>query len=849
MLRMRYCGAVAALLFVLVGCVNAGASEQPLLLHTEVDGAEDSDIFVPQGFKVEKVLSVTEQQGSWISLTQDNKGRFITADQSGLLYRVTLQGKTPLVEPISVSVNGTDGKPAGKPIGAAQGLLWAFDSLYVLVNGDAGLGSGLYRLRSAAGNDTLDTAELLAAIPGSGEHGPHNVTLGPDGFLYVCGGNDSGLPKWQSSHVPKNWGGDQLLALEAQSQDWHSKNGAVPGGWVCRTDKDGKNWEIYCAGFRNHYRLAFNPDGELFTSDGNDEWQIGMPWYRAPRICHVVSGGDFGWRSTVYKWPPYFPDGSSAVVDLPNGGPSGIVFGTGAKFPAKYQRALFALDWGYGKIYAVHLQNSGASYTGSVELFMRGRPLAFTDAIVGQDGALYFLIGGRSIQSALFRVTYVGTEDTAPVAAAVDEAAKTARALRQSLEALHGAAAPTAVETAWAHLDDTDASIRFAARVALEHQDPKTWSERVFGKNEAQTTLTASVALARCGDKAFKPRLMTLLNALDWKSLSEAQRVELLRAYQLVFIRMGKLERTDEAKLAQSLNAHYPSGVDLVDRELNRLLVFLQADDVVDKTLPLLRSTKTQEEQLQLGYALSGLLKSMNFTQREKYVAWLTAANGYVGGREVQDIVKELKQATIAASASIERAKWEKVFQEQAPTVPPVRRLVKQWTVAELTPVVTANLKGRDYEKGRHVYIESSCIRCHYFNGEGSEIGPDLTSVSARFNIKAILESIIEPNKVISDQYSARTLKMKDGRKLYGRVMSETNGKYEFAPDPMEPGKSIGVDKNDVESIKKSIVSVMPEGLLTCYTQDEILDLMAFLISGGDKDDKVFKKDAAVPHK
>ena len=850
MSQTRFFSAIPLLL-----CALLSASEPPPLLRTEVDGADDAEIYVPVGFKVEKILSVPEAQGSWISLVQDNKGRFITSDQSGLLYRVTLTGEkqAPTVEPISVFVKSPDGKPTGAALGAAQGLLWAFDSLYVVVNGEGGLGSGLYRLRSSGGAaDLLDTAEFLLPIPGSGEHGPHGVTLGPDGLLYICAGDDCGLPQWQKSRVPKNWGGDQLLSPEAQDHDWHSKNGALPGGWVIRMDRDGKNVELFCAGFRNHYRLAFNPDGELFTTDGNDEWQIGMPWYRAPRICHVVSGGDFGWRSTIFKWPTYFPDGLNAVVDLPTGGPSGNVFGTGAKFPARYQRALFVLDWAYGKIYAVHLQPAGSTYSGTVETFMRGRPLAFTDAVVGKDGALYFLIGGRSIQSALFRISYVGTEDTSPVQPVADDDAKKARALRQSLEALHETAAKDAIEPAWANLGSSDFRVRFAARVALEHQEAKAWCEKVFSSQDVETVLTATIALARCGAKELEPRLLEKLNALalDWKNLSEPQRIELLRAYSLVFLRMGKVVRADEVKIAQALSAQYPSGADIVDRELCRVLVYLNAEDVIDKTLPLLRSNTTQEGKIQLGVALCSMIQKWTPPQREKFAEWLGAAASYTGGREIHDIRKQMQEAVVATAPADERAKWEGVFKTQTPPAPPpARKLVKAWTVAELTPLVVANLKGRDYEHGHQIYIEASCIRCHYFSTEGTEVGPDLTSVGARFNLKAILESIVEPSKVIGDQYGAKTLKMKDGRKLYGRVLSESNGKYELAPNPAEPSQTVAIEKSDVESMQKSAVSVMPQDLLNVFTQDEILDLMAFLISGGDKNDAMFKKEAAAPGK
>ena len=834
---------VAPLFLLFFGHAQLKAVDETPLVRTEVDGAEETEMYVPIDFKVEKVLAVPESQGSWVSMALDNKGRFITSDQQGLLYRVTLQseGKAPLVEPLSVFVTDAAGKRTGAAIGAAQGLLWAFDSLYVVINGNAGLGSGLYRLRSSAGNDTLDTAELLMPIPGSGEHGPHGIALGPDNYLYICAGNDCGLPKWQSSRVPRCWGGDQLLAPDAQGQDWHSKNTAVPGGWVCRVDRDGKDWEIYCAGFRNHYRLAFNPDGELFTSDGDNEWQIGMPWYRPPRICHVTSGGDFGWRSGVYKWPAYFPDGLSSVADLPTGGPSGIVFGTGAKFPARYQKALFALDWAYGKIYAVHLAASGPTYTGTVETFMRGRPLAIADALIGNDGAMYFIVGGRSIESTLYRVTYVGHEDTSPVQPEADGKSVKSRELRRALEALHVETNSTgATDTAWQHLSDENPRIRFAARVALEHQDPNTWQDRLFSEQDVERVLTAAIALARCGDKSLKSRLLNKLSSLDWARLSDQQRIEILRAYALVFIRMEKPDRAEELQISRALNAHFPSHNDLVDRELSRLLVFLKAEDIVEKTLPLLRAAPTQQEQIQLGYALKDTMGAWTTKERDAYADWLNSGAAFAGCREIQDVLKDLKQSEIASAPAAERENWERKFQERSSPPPTPRRLVKLWTVAELAPLVKDGLKQRDYEKGRFIYKEASCIRCHYFNGEGTEIGPDLTSVSARFNPRAILESIIEPNKVISDQYSIKTLKMKDGRKLYGRVLTENNDRYEFAPDPMEPGKSVAIHKTDVDAVKPSAVSLMPEGLLNGFTQDEVLDLMAFLNSVGDKHDKVF---------
>ena len=186
----------------------------------------------------------------------------------------------------------------------------------------------------------------------------------------------------------------------------HARGRLAPGGWVTRLDPETKEQELICIGFRNEYDIALNKFGDLFTYDADMEWDMGMPWYRPTRICQVVSGADYGWRSGTGKWPAYYEDSMPPVVDIGPGSPTGVVSGAGARFPKKYQDAIYALDWTFGTIYAVHLQEKGAGYIGKTEPFAHGAPLPVTDATVGKDGHLYFLIGGRGTQSALFRIRH-----------------------------------------------------------------------------------------------------------------------------------------------------------------------------------------------------------------------------------------------------------------------------------------------------------------------------------------------------------------------------------------------------------------------------------------------------------
>src|SRR5204863_8419378 len=118
----------------------------------------------------------------------------------------------------------------------------------------------------------------------------------------------------------------------------------------------------------------------------------------------------------------YYPDSLPAAVNIGIGSPTGVKFGTKSNFPGKYRRALYAFDWSYGRIFAVHLHPRGASYTADYEVLVKGKPLNLTDLEFGKDGAMYFITGGRGTQSGLYRVTYTGKSSRDKKSPPTDEA-------------------------------------------------------------------------------------------------------------------------------------------------------------------------------------------------------------------------------------------------------------------------------------------------------------------------------------------------------------------------------------------------------------------------------------------
>ena len=129
---------------------------------------------------------------------------------------------------------------------------------------------------------------------GAGEHGAHGIVLGPDKMLYTVCGNFTDLPTDLAASSPHRNYADDLVLKRAEDGNGFGAGKQPPGGFVARMDLDGKNPELFSAGQRNTYDIAFNADGELFGFDSDMEWDWGTPWYRPIRVFHSVRGGDQG---------------------------------------------------------------------------------------------------------------------------------------------------------------------------------------------------------------------------------------------------------------------------------------------------------------------------------------------------------------------------------------------------------------------------------------------------------------------------------------------------------------------------------------------------------------------------
>ncbi len=851
-----------------VMAIDPGGAHAPAKKVKAAESEADQLQTLP-GFKVEMLLKADPKiNGSWISMAKDPKGRLLLGGQRGqAVTRVTIKdGQVAQQEDMKL------------PVSETMGMLFAFDSLYVNGFGKNKEGTGvfgLFRLRSTKNDDNYDSVEFLREWEhGAGEHGAHAIVLGPDKKLYIVCGNFTGVPEDRLATSPHRNYQDDLVLPRAEDGNGFGAGKKPPGGYVVRLDENGQNLELFASGQRNTYDIAFNSDGELFGFDSDMEWDWGTPWYRPIRVFHAISGGDTGFREGAGKWPEYYFDSLPATVNIGLGCPTGVVFGSGAKFPAKYQKAFYILDWTYGRLIAAHMEPNGSSYKATWENFLAPKslheiagktPLNLTDVLIGEDGAMYFTVGGRNTQAILYRVSYEGSESTAAVDLH-DAAGSEARALRHQLETFQGKPNAKAVDAAWPQLGHADRFIRYAARIAIETQPVDQWRSRAVTERNPEAALTGLLALARLGGSEAQADVLNSLAKFPMASLDETQQLEKLRVIEVSISRQGKPSAELAKPIIAELDPIFPAKSEHLNRELFQILLALDAPDAVAKTVKRLAAAKTQEEQIEYVMHLRTIKTGWTEALRREYFSWWTkdrsniqhpafvtqwfddAGRAYADGSSFPRFLGNFHGDAKATLNAEEQKSLASVLGAYAPPGPkPVKKpakpraVVKEWKMADLEPAMDQVSKGRNFQHGKAMFEAAQCLACHRFGNEGGAAGPDMTAVASRFKRHDILESIIEPSKVISDQYKNTTLRLKNGDVFEGRVMEESDDKIVLQPNPLAPEK-VTVKKADLKSRALSNLSPMPEGLVNTFTKNEILDLMAYVESAGRQDHPAFAK-------
>ncbi len=358
---------------------------------------------VPDGFEV-SLYADDELAHDIYSMTVDAQGRVVVsgAGYVRILIDADNDGKAESFKEYTSDLKS-----------GAQGMFFYGRDLICL--GD----QGLQRYTDADGDDKADGApQVFVKLNCGGEHDAHAIRKGPDGWWYLICGNMAGVNEKYNT-LP------------------NAPVKAPRAGTMMRFTPDLSKGEIIAHGLRNAYDFDFNVFGDIYTFDSDGEREITLPWYEPTRLYQLVPGADCGWFAKSYKRPEYFLDMPPVLDSFGRSSPTGLVTYRHTQFPAQYQGALFALDWTYGRIWALPMVPDGSTWTTKPIEFMTAvgeHGFAPTDAEVGPDGSLFVCVGGRGTRGAVYRVRKSSNEP-ARIAPPPSDATTPAEKLAQCLTA------------------------------------------------------------------------------------------------------------------------------------------------------------------------------------------------------------------------------------------------------------------------------------------------------------------------------------------------------------------------------------------------------------------------------
>ena len=148
------------------------------------------------------------------------------------------------------------------------------------------------------------------------------------------------------------------------------------------------------------------------------------------------------------------------------------------------------------------------------------------------------------------------------------------------------------------------------------------------------------------------------------------------------------------------------------------------------------------------------------------------------------------------------------------------RKQITSWK-AKLTP---AALAAGDKSNGRAVF-NKTCSSCHVLYGYGDHTGLDLTG-SSRNNLDFLLENVVDPSAVVNADFRMRVVVLNDGRTLNGVIVAKTDRTITLKSQT----GTTAIDRNDIDDMQESKLSLMPEGLLESLPETQVRDLIAYLM-------------------
>ncbi|MCY3964580.1 MAG: HEAT repeat domain-containing protein [Acidobacteria bacterium] len=400
-------------------------------------------------------------------------------------------------------------------------------------------------------------------------------------------------------------------------------------------------------------------------------------------------------------------------------------------------------------------------------------------------------------------------------------------------------------------LDHEDRFLRYAAREAILRVPHGYWFDQAFMASPQQRPRGFFEALLAT---IYRQEHKLEYNFLTGK-LTQAVRADLDAEGELDFLRMLELffirdedpdapGRADaRSGLGPALLARYPHADDRVNRQLERLLAFLQPDGALAKMAGRLDEERPPEEQIHTAYCIRAMDRGWTPELRDRVVSWFDDARGFRGAASMAGYIDAIWQGVLAHFPAEERTAAEERLDRQrserarraAELITdvdgdrPGRSDLAQMSFEELAEYLEYDVMAYERyspEQGERVFHRARCSACHVFGDIGRGGGPDLSTVVRRFRRREILESIMYPSRVISDQYQAVDVELDDGSFHSGMVVEDGETGLTLID---AGGNRLDLDRSSIRSREPSALSIMPEGLLDAMTLSDLASLMRFL--------------------
>jgi putative heme-binding domain-containing protein len=422
--------------------------------------------------------------------------------------------------------------------------------------------------------------------------------------------------------------------------------------------------------------------------------------------------------------------------------------------------------------------------------------------------------------------------------------------VRMGLSADQPSFAP--IDDLYALVGDSDRFARYAGRLALERTPRDEWKAKVLAEGNPLGALEGMVALIRTnapGGAGLEP-LFEKQIALFKKGLGVEDELRLLRVFHLSCLEIEQGCRPELRRQVYDIIApRFPAQDERLNREYARTMAYADAPEAIEKIMAAMpRENENEPLQIHYVYCLRAIHQGWTGEQKQTLLAWFGKAKQWRGGASFPGFINRLFDSSLEFFDDSEKQIAYNAIPEFAPLSESelddrrVRRRgnftpaavfarqrgvvgVSEQEIFEYLMYDPMTLKANASE-GRDVF-EKECSKCHRFGGLGKDFGPDLTTIANRFTRKDLIEAVLWPSKVISDQYEGYIVETKGGDLFLGMVQSEDDEKIVMLIADEE--RPVVIPKSDVKDKRVSNVSTMPTQLLDGYSMGDISNLFAFV--------------------